>query len=153
MALQMGNVLSRIHADENLKQVLARQGVVKSASRAERARASKMGYSGRLVKQTKDVKTATRWEQRLILQGWSPWVIRLHRLPALDSRSAGDWFEAGWQALEEATSRKITSIPQLSVLGKTSAGYCDKRQIKMRLKKAFISRFGRGIVIFGTVTP
>jgi hypothetical protein len=153
MALQMGNVLSRIHSDGNLKQALSRRGVVTSASSADKEMASKMGFTGRLVKQTKDVKTATRWEQRLVLQGWSPWVIRLHTLPALDSRSAGDWFEVGWQALGEATSGKLTSIPQLAVLGKTSAGYCDKRQIKMRLKKAFMSRFGRGTVIFGTVTP
>jgi hypothetical protein len=152
-ALQIGNVLSTVHSDRNLKQALSRGGVIKSGSSADKEMASKMGFTGRLVKQTKDVKTATRWEQRLVLQGWSPWVIRLHTLPALDSRSAGDWFEVGWQALGEATSGKITSVPQLKVLGKTSAGYCDKRQIKMRLKKAFLSRFGRGIVIFGTVTP
>jgi hypothetical protein len=92
-------VLSRVHFDMNLKQALSRASVMKSASPDERKTASRMGSPVNLVSRTKDAESDKDWETQLVSQGWPPWVIRLHSLPALNKQSANFWFELGWNAL------------------------------------------------------
>lgn len=124
-ANQIGSVLCTIHFNECLQQTF--------------------------WKKANGIQTQEQWESRLESFGWPRWIVRLHSLPKLTKESAPDWFEIGWDALQEAASNKVCSLPALKILGKTSAGYCDKHQIEERLRKAFISRFATDYVIFGTV--
>src|SRR5208282_3802733 len=107
---------------------------------------------------TPDANSPQKWETRLVTQGWPRWMVRLHQLPALTKKSASDWFEVGWEALQEATGGEVTTNSELAALGKSNADWARSRatgrgktsaqkgraesQIKKVLRTAFLRRFG-----------
>lgn len=103
-------------------------------------------------------ESSPRRKKRLEARGWLPWMVKLYQLPELTAASVDDWFEVGWEALEEACGRDVTLNPELNALGESNARYGRSRakgrgrrgkqrsrkagQIKRLLHDAFVARFG-----------
>jgi hypothetical protein len=161
-AHRIGRMLWEIHFDGNLRQCLWRRAVTKSATAQDRKLAASKFWrhaAENLIVRTQDADSPQKWEKRLVAQGWPRWVVRLHQLPELTNACADDWFDVGWEALNEAASGDVTLIPELALLGKSNAAYGRSRattkrgehgkqksrmesQIESLLRKAFIRRFG-----------
>ncbi len=88
---------------------------------------------------------------------WCEWLKACSELPLLSARSAYKWFSAGWQGMRLLTERRPEELPDLREVGAFREFYRDaatnyslgarrssvREGIKMRLKDAFMKRFGR----------
>ena len=161
-ARRIGWMLWEIHSDWVLRQCLCRHAAAPLTSKGEivlDATRYKVKAAKGLLTRTPDANSPQKWETRLVAQGWPRWIVRLHQLRELTAASASDWFEVGWEALQEATNGDVTKNPELIALGKSNADWARNRattkrgktgeqksraesQIKKVLRTAFLRRFG-----------